>query len=73
MKSKITINVSFNAGTDIRSAITEAKAKAALWDVAFVDFDFNGVSFSVTREADVQYLMEYWDSVKCSKNSFVMG
>lgn len=53
MKSSICIEVEFLAGTDIESAILEAKQKADQWDVAFVKFSFNGANFSIGRNADV--------------------
>ena len=54
MKSNIIITVEFLAGTDIKKAISEAKIKAETWDVAYVCFDFNGIRFSIGRNADVE-------------------
>ncbi len=45
--SNMTVKVEFLAGTDIKDAIEEAHQKAVKWDVAYVCFNFNGVSVSV--------------------------
>lgn len=56
--SKMSVNVEFLCGTDVKEAIQEAKLKASLWNVAYVCFKFNGKSFSVSRNADVGELVE---------------
>ena len=56
--SNITVNVEFLAGTDLRVAIEEAKEKCVKWDVAYVCFDFNGVSFSIGKNADT---LQCWE------------
>jgi len=66
--SKITIEVDFLAGTDLKDAITEAKQKACFWDVAYVTFSFNGTRFSVSQRADVDKLVSEYD-----KSEFVVG
>ena len=60
MKTEMTISVEFLAGTDITHAVTEAKRKAAQWDVAYVHFNFNGASFSIGRNADIEKVVEEW-------------
>ena len=60
MKSNMTIDVEFLAGTDIADAVQEAKAKAALWCVAYVCFDFNGTKFSIGPNADTGEVLERW-------------
>jgi hypothetical protein len=62
MKSNITIKVEFLAGTEIEKAVTEAKQKAELWQVAYVAFKFNGVSFSIGANADVEDVVAEWKS-----------
>jgi hypothetical protein len=69
--SKITIDVEFLAGTDILSAITEAKEKALKWDVAYVCFKFNGTNFSIGRNADIEKVMMEWDNREDSKYGIV--
>lgn len=60
MKSAMCVEVEFLAGTDVEKAVTEAKLKAAQWDVAYVKFNFNGASFSIGRNADVfEVVQEY--------------
>ena len=56
--SKMSVNVEFLCGTDVKEAIQEAKLKASLWNVAYICFKFNGKSFSVSRNADVDELTE---------------
>jgi hypothetical protein len=59
--SNITKNVEFLAGTDIKSAVTEAKEKASLWKVGYVSFDFNGQSFNIGRNADIHSVLEEYN------------
>ena len=63
--SKMSVHVKFLCGTDVKEAIQEAKLKASLWDVAYVCFKFNGKSFSVSRNADVdEMLTEFGNEFK---------
>ena len=52
--SSLSINVEVLAGTSIEKAIAEAKDLAQRMDLAFVEFSFNGVSMSVSQNADVE-------------------
>ena len=61
MKSNITINIEFLAGTEVKDANTEAKEKAILLNVAYVIFDFNRVSFSIGQNADINSVMTDWE------------
>lgn len=69
--SKITINIEFLAGTDILTAITEAKEKALKWDVAYVCFNFNGTNFSIGRNANIEEVMMEWDNREDSKYGII--
>ena len=60
--SKMSVNVEFLCGTDVKEAIQEAKLKASLWNVAYVCFKFNGKSFSVSRNADVIKMIAEFDT-----------
>jgi hypothetical protein len=72
--SNITIEVEFLAGTDIRSAIGEAKIKASLWNVAYVKFSFNGIVCSISPRADVDNLVEKWhDGFGNEKFKYLIG
>ncbi len=51
--SKMTMTVSFVAGTSLREALIEAREKARKLDVAYIRFSFNSVSFAVSPEADI--------------------
>jgi len=46
------------AGTSIEEAIKEAKEKAIQWDVAYVMFNFNGVTVLVGPDTDIQKAIE---------------
>lgn len=65
--SNITIDVEFLAGTSINKAISEAKQKAIQWDVAYVCFNFNGVSMSVGKNADVDEGISQWEAALGSR------
>ena len=61
MKSNMTINVGFLAGTSLEDAIHEAKGKAGDMDVAYICFRFNGARFSIGRNTDIESMIEQWD------------
>ncbi len=60
MKSNMELNVNFLAGTDIKQAVQEAKQKAEQLNVAYICFKFNGVSFSIGRNADIDEVLDNW-------------
>ncbi len=62
MKSNMTIKVEFLVGTTINSAIAEAKLKAQEWNVAYVCFDFNGRSLSISQNTDLDKILEAWEN-----------
>ena len=62
MKSQMEIKVEFLGGTSITQAVTEAKEKAKAFDVAYILFDFNGVSFSIGRDCNVEDVVERWQN-----------
>ena len=71
--SNITLNVSFLAGTDICEAITEAKQLATKLDIAFVDFDFNGVKCSISQRACVDEAVKSLDiALSSEKMKFII-
>jgi len=47
--SNFCIKVEPIASSDLQSALTEAKEKVKLWDVAYIEFKFNGTTFRVNR------------------------
>lgn len=55
--SNMTIKVDFLAGTDLRDAVAEAKEKARYFKVAYINFNFNGTSFSIGATADIDYVV----------------
>lgn len=71
-KSNITIAVEFLAGTSIGDALTEAQTKAIQWDVAYVKFDFNGISVSCTRDFDVEYWANEYLNATENKRRFMI-
>ena len=62
MKSNMTVKVEFLAGTELEKAVTEAKQKAELWQVAYVTFNLNGVEFSIGTNVNVQNVLAKWKS-----------
>ena len=64
MSSNMTINVKFLPGTEIEDAVIEAKEKAKLWKVAYVTFEFNGASFAVGENADVEDAVNEWKATE---------
>lgn len=70
MKSAMTIHVEFMAGTEISAAIEEAKQKAGLFDLAYVEFDFNGVKMSIGRNCNVKDAAEDFSKKLASKSKF---
>lgn len=58
--SNMILNVEFVAGTDLKYALKEAKEKAESFDVALICFDFNGISFSISSESDIEEEMELY-------------
>lgn len=73
--SQMTVKVEFLAGTDIKDALREAKQKAILWQVCFVEFSFNDVEFSVSPNADLHEMEERWNAIRSGtpKINFVVG
>lgn len=61
--SNMEVEVSFLAGTDFVTAVLEAKEKAARWDVQYIKFNFNSVSCSIGRNADVSKALETFNRV----------
>jgi hypothetical protein len=61
-KSNIAIEVDFLSGTKIEDAVAEAKEKAALWGVAYVQFKFNDVRFYIGSGADIYEVLQEWKS-----------
>lgn len=55
MKSNMSIDVEFLAGTSITDCLEEAKFKAKLWNLAYVKFNFNGIKVSCRSEFDTDY------------------
>ena len=72
--SKISVKVDFMAGTTIKEAISEAKDKAILWDVAYINFNFNGTSVSVGKNCNVLKSAEQWsDGIENGGTRFVFN
>lgn len=56
--SNMTLNVEFLAGTELKECVMEAKEKALFFNVAYIQFNFNGVDFSIGRNADVSDVVD---------------
>ena len=61
--SKLLIKVEVLEGTDLQDALEEAKQKALAWDVGLVEFDFNGATFSISRDADICEVLEMYHAL----------
>ena len=66
--SQMKIEVEFLAGTCLETAVEEAKAKAAMLDIAYVEFPFNGIKFCIGRNADLTSVMAEWHDICASKS-----
>lgn len=55
--SNFILNVEVLAGTNIERAIEEAKAKSRMFDLAGIQFKFNGIELFVTSRSDVKELV----------------
>ena len=63
--SKIVIEVSFLAGTDIFQAIRESKEKTKEWNVAIIKFNFNGIDIYISSDSDEYEIYEdYKENIK---------
>ena len=56
--SHMTIEVEFLGGTDIKTAIREAKELATKLDISYVCFDFNGTSFSIGKNVNINKVIK---------------
>ncbi|MNQ54051.1 hypothetical protein D3C85_681070 [compost metagenome] len=74
MKSNMCVKVDFLVGVDLREAIKEAKIKAIEWNVAYVKFEFNGVSCSISHKADIDVMEEaFHKALSGDKMKFIVG
>ena len=62
MSNRMSIVVEFLAGTDLKEAITEAKKMAAKLNLAYIKFNFNGKSFSIGENANVEKAVSQYHS-----------
>ena len=58
--SSITMKVSFLAGTKLEDAIKEAKLKAISWNIAYVEFNFNGIIFNIGSGANIKEVLKQY-------------
>ena len=66
IKSNISFEVEFLAGTSLEDALEEASVKAYLWGVAYVKFNFNGIRISVrpaASEMQIKHALEQYNIV----------
>lgn len=75
MKSNMSIEVEFLAGTSFLDACEEAHEKAIEWDVAYVKFDFNGVRVSVGQRAivDDKALQLYYEKMDAENKYLILN
>ncbi len=68
MKSNMCLSVEFLAGTSLEDCLEEARNKAIKFELAYVYFDFNGVSFSVRANGNIQEAMKKYDQMQNTKS-----
>jgi hypothetical protein len=68
--SNMTIKVDLMPGTLLSQAINEAKQMASKLDVAYIEFNFNGTKFLISRTADMDKTFNNWQNAK-NKPKFV--
>lgn len=66
------ITVEFLAGTTTEQAVTEARDMAVKLQVAYVKFNFNGVSVSIGRQANIQNGADAILAAMNTKHKFVV-
>lgn len=66
------INVELLAGTSIEDAAAEAKAKAIAFDVAYIQFNFNGVSVSVGKRSTTENVVAAFHKALEAKHKFAI-
>lgn len=64
MKNNMVLNVEFLAGTTIEAALQEAITKAHECNLAYVCFNFNGVSFSIGQYANIDRALALYPAAK---------
>ena len=71
--SNMIIKVGFLTGTDIVDCLIEAQKKAIKFDVAYVEFNFNGIEVSVSPSASIDWGAKgHWDECMGRGNKFVI-
>ena len=62
--SAMELQVTFLAGTSLKTALMEAKRLARLLNLAYTLFDFNGVSFAIGQGADLEKAEREYPDIK---------
>ena len=71
--SKMIVQVRFPAGSNIMDCLVDAQEKAAMWNVAYVEFRFNGIEVSVSSSAEIDWAAKgYWDECMEHGDKFVV-
>lgn len=70
--SNMIVKVELLPGTSIKEAISEAKNKAIMWNVAYVKFDFNGIAVSVRQNTDVDVGVDKWHHAYKNQERFII-
>ena len=67
MRSAFSLTLTVMAGTEIREACIQARELAINLNLAYVVFDFNGVSINVQHNTKLFDIQKKWDNVGDSK------
>jgi hypothetical protein len=70
--NKMELRVSFPVGTSMVEAVEESKNKAIMLDVAYVVFDFNGITISISKDANIDEVEKHFKS-ECSESLIKTG
>ena len=73
MKSNMILEVSFLAGTSIQEAIDEARYFALKHNLAYVKFNFNGISMSIQPNCSVRATAEAFLKAMKNGDTYVIG
>ncbi|QJR79625.1 hypothetical protein CA267_001840 [Alteromonas pelagimontana] len=71
--SNFTLELEAMAGTSIEDVISEAKDLAGRLGIAYVKFDFNGVSMSIRQRSDVKEAADKFREALRKSHKFVVA
>ena len=70
--SKFTLKLEILGGSMIEDIIKEAKQKVIKYDLAYVQFNFNGTEFSIGQTANIKETLEKYMK-KSDRETFIVS